>query len=175
MPPAQPSAGNKSGAMPGAFAGSMLFVSLSPILVKRLIAILLIILVAARRSGLISKPWSASILALSGTTVGFISGLAGSAGPLGAAAFLNLHLPPGAYIATEAVTAIGMHLTKIAVYASVLRLSPQYWACGAALGLVMILGTWNGRRLAEKLNGRKFLVLVDALLVVSAVSLLLNR
>ena len=40
----------------------------------------------------------------------------GSAGPLGAAFFLTLGLRPPAYVASEAVTAVFMHLTKTAVF-----------------------------------------------------------
>ena len=51
-----------------------------------------------------------------GAVTSFLSGVAGSAGPLGAAFFLGLDLPAVAYVASEAVTASAMHVTKIMVY-----------------------------------------------------------
>ena len=51
-----------------------------------------------------------------GPVVGFLSALAGSAGPLGAAIFLGLNLPARAYVASEAVTAVFLHLTKSITY-----------------------------------------------------------
>ena len=53
---------------------------------------------------------------LGGELVGLLSGLVGSAGPLGAAIFLSLNLNPIAYIASEAVTATAMHVVKTMVY-----------------------------------------------------------
>ncbi|NWF76043.1 MAG: hypothetical protein HXY53_05650 [Nitrospirae bacterium] len=46
----------------------------------------------------------------------FLSGIAGSGGPLGAAFFLGLNLTATAYIASEAFTALTMHLIKTNVY-----------------------------------------------------------
>jgi len=48
--------------------------------------------------------------------------MVGSAGPLGAAAFLSLNLSPTSYVASEAVTAVVMHLTKVMIYQSSLDL-----------------------------------------------------
>ena len=55
---------------------------------------------------------------IGGGIVGLLSGLVGSAGPLGAAIFLSLGLPPVAYVASEAVTAFVMHGVKIIVISS---------------------------------------------------------
>ena len=66
--------------------------------------------------------------------VGFLSAVAGSAGPLGAAVFLGLHLPAGAYVASEAVTAVLMHLTKSLVYGRYAALSGGDLLRGLRLG-----------------------------------------
>ena len=55
-------------------------------------------------------------LLIGGTITGGLSGLAGSAGPIGAAVFLSLGLPPVAYIASEATTATAMHILKTVIY-----------------------------------------------------------
>ena len=55
--------------------------------------------------------------------VGFLSAIAGSAGPIGAVAFLSLNLSPAAYVASEAVTAVVMHVTKTVVYGKYALLS----------------------------------------------------
>ena len=109
---------------------------------------------------------------LGGGLTGFLSGLVGSAGPLGAAFFLGLDLTATAYIASEAFTALTMHLTKTVVYNkySLIGLTELYY--GLFIGLAMILGSWTGKRIIEKLARKKFLLLVDILLTISGLQLI---
>lgn len=53
---------------------------------------------------------------IGGMVAGLISGLVGSAAPIGATLFLSLNLTPVAYIASYAVTSIAMHISKTIVY-----------------------------------------------------------
>lgn len=57
----------------------------------------------------------------------FLSGLAGSVGPLGAAVFLSLGLPPVAYVASEASTATSMHIVKTII---MVNLTQRSGFCG---------------------------------------------
>ena len=85
-------------------------------LIPRLIGTFLLIVVVLRHTTLGQRKVPDVLLAPAGAGVGFLSSVAGSAGPLGAAVFLSLHLPPRAYVASEAVTAVLMHLTKSIIY-----------------------------------------------------------
>jgi uncharacterized protein len=116
----------------------------------------------------------ALLLAPAGAVVGLLSALTGSVGPLGAAVFLSLGLPPTAYVASEAVTASLMHLTKTVVYGRYALLSGQAWLVGLALGGAMVLGSWSGRQLIQKLPERTFGRVVEVLLVVSALTLIIR-
>src|SRR5207253_1277865 len=87
-----------------------------------------------------------------GGIVGFLSGLVGSAGPLGAAVFLSLELPPVAYIASEAVTALAMHIVKTVVYQRWLTLDREMWLLALLLGVAMIAGTWASKRLIQSMK-----------------------
>ncbi len=100
------------GAVPASLLGSRLFVELSAEWLPRAIGVFLIAVVILRHTPLGKRRVPEPLLAPAGAAVGLISGVAGSAGPLGAAAFLGLRLEPHAYVATEAVTAALMHLTK---------------------------------------------------------------
>ena len=73
--------------------------------------------------------------------------------------------------ATEAVTAVAMHLTKTAVYGKYALLSPQSLLVGLLLGGAMWLGSWTGKRLIERLDEKRFALLVEGLLVVSGLLL----
>lgn len=111
-------------------------------------------------------------LAPAGFLVGFVSAVAGSGGPLGAAVFLGLHLPPGAYVASEAVTAVLMHLAKSITYGRYAALGPDDLLRGLALGGSLVLGSWTGRKLIRRLPEKGFAVMVEILLAVSAVTLI---
>ena len=109
-----------------------------------------------------------------GGLTGFLSGLTGSAGPIGAAFFLGLNLTATAYIASEAFTALAMHMTKTIVYNqySLIGLTDLYY--GLFIGLAMILGSWIGKRIIEKISREKFPLLVEILLLVSGIQLILD-
>jgi hypothetical protein len=91
-----------------------------------------------------------------GGLAGFLSGLVGSAGPLGAAIFLSLGLPPVAYIASEATTALVMHGVKIFVYQRYIMLDNEFWFLAVLMGCAMILGTWLAKRVIERIPQAMF-------------------
>lgn len=103
---------------------------------------------------------------------GLLSGLVGSAGPIGAAVFLSLGLPPVAYVASEATTVLGMHAVKAVVYESTLGLGPELWLLGGLLGVAMVLGTWVANRFIRRASPAGFERYVLLLLAVVAVYLI---
>jgi uncharacterized membrane protein YfcA len=95
-------------------------------------------------------------LVLGGAVTGLLSGLAGSAGPIGAAVFLSFGLPPIAYIASEAATATAMHITKILVYGKLVNLPPNTVNLGLLMGLAMIFGTYTANRYIKNMKKEVF-------------------
>lgn len=95
-------------------------------------------------------------LAAAGAFVGFLSGLVGSAGPLRAAAFLSMNLPPAAYISTEATTAVAMHASKIAVYRHFISFDRAAWELAAVLPVGMVIGSGLGKKTVERLSMERF-------------------
>jgi uncharacterized membrane protein YfcA len=160
------------GALPCAFLGSALFVSLPREWVTRGIGILLLAIVALRQQGRSRFMTNQAGFFAGGATTGFLSGVAGSAGPLGAALFLGLELPAVAYIASEAVTASAMHLTKIVVYQRYALVGLTELSLGVVLGGAMVLGAWTGKRIIERLPVNTFRRVVELLLVLSALQLI---
>jgi uncharacterized membrane protein YfcA len=161
-------------AVPASLFGSRLFVELPSGLLLRLIGGFLLVVVALRHTTFGERSVSEWLLAPAGAAAGFVSAVAGSAGPLGAAVFLSLKLPPQAYVATEAVTACMIHQTKIITYSRYTIMSWADFQSGLALGTAMILGSWTGRKLIERLPERRFAFLVETLLVVSALVLIIR-
>ena len=161
-------------AIPFAVLGAFSFVSLPKSLIVRLLGVAILAFVLARGLGLAALRPSNGLLLAGGAVVGLLSGLVGSAGPLGAAVFLTLNLPPVAYIASEAVTAIGMHAVKTVVYGRELQLGPSFWPLAVALGLAMVAGTWASKRLIERLPVHWFRRGVGLLLVVIAIQMIIT-
>ncbi len=134
------------GAIPLSVVGAVSFVSLPKDLVTRAIGVAVLVFAILKYTGVLRFKPSTVVLVAGGGVTGLLSGLVGSAGPLGAAIFLSLGLAPVAYIASEATTALAMHATKTVVYGSMITLDQEFWLLGALLGVAMIAGTWAAKR-----------------------------
>jgi uncharacterized membrane protein YfcA len=162
------------GAVPLATVGGLVFATApAPVLQKALGAFLLLA-VAYRHSrfgdhGRVSLHGFAAL----GAVAGFGSAMIGTVGPLVAPFFLSYGLVSGAYIGTEALTALTMHAVKLVVYGGTALISVRALGEGLAIGLVMSVGTYLGRRFLDRLPPRVFPLLVEAALIASGLQLLL--
>lgn len=163
-----------AGAVPASAIGSLLFVALPSGWLTRLIGVFLLGVVALRHTSLGRRSIPERLLVPAGMVVGLLSAIAGSAGPLGAVIFLSLGLPAQAYVATEAVTAVLMHLTKSLIYGRYAAMTPAGFVGGLALGGTMMIGSWTGRQLIARLTESRFRILVEGLLIVAALSLIIG-
>jgi uncharacterized protein len=163
------------GAIPLSALGSRVFVALPKGPLSIGLGLFLLAIIAWRRLGLGQRGIRAGWLVLGGAAVGLLSALLGSAGPLGAACFLGLNLPSAAYVASEAVTAVGIHVTKTVVYQRYALVGWRELALGLFLGAAMVLGSWTGKKLINRLPQKTFALLVEILLFLSALQLLLTR
>ncbi|KER11124.1 MAG: hypothetical protein HY22_00140 [[Candidatus Thermochlorobacteriaceae] bacterium GBChlB] len=159
-------------AIPMTILGSYLFADIDSDKIKIGIGVFLIILVIYRRTKIEKIELGESGMLLGGGLTGFLSGLAGSAGPLGAAFFLGLNLTATAYVASEAFTALIMHLTKTIVYKKYSLIEQTELYYGLFIGVAMMLGSWTGKKIIEKLNRDKFILLVEILLIISGLQLI---
>jgi uncharacterized membrane protein YfcA len=162
------------GAIPFSLLGAASFVQLPKDVVTRAIGAALLVFVALKYVGVLKLKVSSASLMMGGGVVGFLSGLVGSAGPLGAAIFLSLGLPPVAYIASEATTALAMHGVKTVVYQHYIALDQAFWLLAALMGSAMIIGTWSAKRFIERMPQAIFQRFVAVLLVVIAGYMLIH-
>lgn len=156
------------GAIPLSVLGALSFVQLPKDLITRAIGAAILLFVAFKYCGVLKLKGATTLLVAGGGVVGFLSGLVGSAGPLGAAIFLSLGLPPVAYIASEATTALVMHGVKAVVYQQYIALDREFWLLAALMGVAMILGTWSAKRVVERMPRETFQRLVAGLMVAIA-------
>lgn len=156
-------------AIPCSVLGALSFVQCPQDLLARLIGLVILVFVVLKYFGLLQVGKVPLLLWIGGAVTGFLSGIAGSAGPLGAAVFLSLGLPPVAYIASEAVTALVIHGAKSLVYQHYIHTGMQFWSMAVSMSSAMVLGTWSARRIIEQMPRERFQRYVACLLVAISV------
>jgi uncharacterized membrane protein YfcA len=162
-----------AGAVPATVLGAVVYAGTPTEWLGRIIGAFLLLAVPLRRlvRGRL-RPRLAHFPALGGA-VGLLSALVVTTGPVVTPFFLAYGLRRGAYIATEALCAMGMHLTRGAALARYALLTWEAVVVGLVLGATMFAGSWLGRRLLDRMSERVFLVAVEALLVVLGLHFLL--
>ncbi|MCX7843550.1 MAG: sulfite exporter TauE/SafE family protein [Clostridia bacterium] len=153
-------------ALPLTAIGAFSFVSFPKDIVTRAVGGVLIALVLLKYYNIFAFQASNKLILFGGAAVGLLSGLAGSAGPLGAAVFLSLGLPPVAYIASEATTATAMHILKIIIYGKLIAIPLYAWIAGGIMGAAMIAGTYTAKRLISNMSKDRFQKYVAILLCI---------
>jgi uncharacterized membrane protein YfcA len=164
-----------AGGVPAALAGGFLFASAPLKFLTRLLGIFLIAVVIYRHSGK-SLPRRLPLRAfpLIGAVFSFLSALLGSVGPIMIPFFLAYGLVKGALIGTEALATVVMHVTKLIAYGSTSVLTAAGLQLGLAIGAIMILGSFVGKKLLDRLPEKIFLYLVEATLVIAGLNFLLR-
>ncbi|WP_136419089.1 sulfite exporter TauE/SafE family protein [Herbaspirillum sp. ST 5-3] len=162
------------GAIPFSILGAQSFLAFPKTIVTRCIGAAILLFLALKMFNLVRLRAGPAWLGVGGGVVGCLSGLVGSAGPLGAAVFLALGLPPVAYVASEATTALAMHGVKMLVYGRYLALDRQFWFLAGLMGIAMVLGTWLTKRIVERIPRERFQKYVALLLAVLAAYMLVH-
>ncbi len=163
------------GGVPMALAGGYLFARAPVGLLTRLLGAFLLLVVVWRhvrptRSGAFPVQMFAAI----GAGGSFLSALLGSVGPLMAPFYLAYGLVKGAYIGTEALSTVVMHVTKLVAYQQTDVLTGSGALIGAALGPLMILGSFVGKRIVDRLPERVFVATVEIVLLTAGTLFLMR-
>ena len=163
------------GGVPFAVLGGLLFARAPLAGLTRLLGLFLLLVVLWRRL----RPQRAfrislRAFALIGAGASFVSALLGSVGPLMAPFFLAYGLVKAAYIGTEALSTVVMHVTKLVAYrdAAVLPFSSIF--TGLAVGPLMILGSWLGKRIVDRLPEQVFVFLIEATMTLAGLLFLIR-
>lgn len=164
-----------AGGVPLAFLGGLLFARAPLPALTRLLGVFLLLMVAWRRLRLrpVRRP-SLRSFALVGAAASFLSALLGSVGPLMAPFFLAYGLVKGAYIGTEALATVVMHVTKLIAYRQAAVLSASALLAGLAIGPIMILGSYTGKRIVDRISDRAFVTLIELTMVVAGLLFLVR-
>jgi hypothetical protein len=163
------------GGVPLAFAGGLLFAKAPLSALTRILGAFLIAVVIWRhvRPGPPRRPPLRSF-ALIGAAASLLSALLGSVGPLMAPFFLAYGLLKGAYIGTEALATVLMHVVKLAAYKQGAVLSAPAILVGLALGPIMVGGSYVGKRVVDRLPEHMFVLLIEATMTAAGLLFLLR-
>ena len=154
------------GGVPMALLGGLLFARAPLTTLTRILGAFLLLIVVWRHLRPDAK-WRPSLPAFAGIGAGasFLSALLGSVGPLMAPFFLAYGLVKGAYIGTEALSTVVMHVTKLVAYRHAAILPLHSVVVGLMLGPLMIWGSFIGKRILDRLPERVFVWIIEATLV----------
>jgi uncharacterized membrane protein YfcA len=162
------------GAVPAAVVGALLLTTAPLPTLTRVIGAFLLVMVGWRRI----RPAATRIgdrgFVGVGLASGFGSALVGSVGPLVAPFFLARGLTRGAYIGTEAASAVVMHVTKLIVFGAAAVLTWRTGLIGLTLAPAAAGGAWTGKKVLDRLPITVFVLLVEAGLIVSGLLLLIT-
>jgi uncharacterized membrane protein YfcA len=154
------------GGVPMALLGGLLFAKTPLSALTRILGVFLILIVVWRHATPhgTQRP---SLPAFAGIGAGasFLSALLGSVGPLMAPFFLAYGLTKGAYIGTEALSTVVMHVTKLIAYRQATVLPLHAVVVGLVLGPVMVLGSYMGKRIVDRLPEKVFVLIIEGTLL----------
>jgi uncharacterized protein len=163
------------GGVPMALLGGYLFARAPLAALTRLLgAFLLFIVVWRHIRPKPPKPFSVAAFAGIGAGASFLSALLGSVGPIMAPFFLAYGLLKGAYIGTEALSTVVMHVAKLVAYHQTAVLTRSGVFAGLALGPIMILGSFLGKRIVDRLPEKVFVAIIEAVLIAAGVMFLIR-
>jgi uncharacterized membrane protein YfcA len=163
------------GGVPLAILGGMLFAKAPLGFLTRLLGAFLILIVILRhtRREQLFRP-RLRHFALIGAGSSVFSALLGSVGPLMAPLFLAYGLTKGAYIGTEALCTVVMHVFKLVAYGHTGLLTVHVLAAGVLLGPIMISGSFIGKKILDALPEKVFVLVIDATLVAAGALFLIH-
>jgi uncharacterized membrane protein YfcA len=162
--------------LPMGFAGLWLARALSPDATRLAIGVFVLVATWAPRWLLLgSHPDTIDRdrrFLLLGGVVGFLNVTIGATGPLIAPFFLNLGLSRQALVGTKAACQLLGHLAKLVVF-GVVGFAYAGWA-GLLAGLcaAVVVGTWVGSRLLERVDEKTFVRLYKTVLTLIALRLI---
>jgi len=111
-------------------------------------------------------------LALAGASIGFLTGVVVSTGPLSVPAFTAYGLVKGAFIASEAAGSLALYISKAITFRQLGALPLDIVAKGLISGSAVMAGTYTARLIVERLSVVTFQRLLDGVMIFSGLALL---
>ena len=159
--------------VPAAALGARTLLVLPPRLIEGALGLFFLGMIPARRwlqaRGYRLGPRQLLVI---GAVVGFLTGIVVTTGPITAPIFLAYGLVKGAFIATEAAGSLAVYLSKAAVFRRFGVLPLPVVVQGLITGASLMAGAWLAKRFVLRLHPDRFRLLMDALMLLSGLTML---
>ncbi|EPC8431082.1 sulfite exporter TauE/SafE family protein [Pseudomonas aeruginosa] len=161
--------------VPAAVLGAHTLLTISPATVDVFLAAFFLAMIPLRRlirrSNLHLNLWHMSF---AGAIVGFLTGFVLSTGPLSVPVFTGYGMSGGAFLGSEAASAILLYAGKLGTFGVSGVLTQPVIARGLAIGIALLVGSMIAKRLVQRLQTHTFELLIDAVLVAGAAGMILS-
>jgi uncharacterized membrane protein YfcA len=159
--------------VPAAALGARTLLVLPPRIVEATLAVFFIAMVPLRRylasRSLKLRLWH---LAIAGALIGYLTGIVASTGPINVPFCLAYGLIKGAFLGTEAMSSLLVSVSKSIVFRSFGALPAEAISEGLIIGASLMAGSFLAKRFVLRLDAEKFRLLMDALLLISGLTML---
>lgn len=154
---------------PAAALGAHTLLTISPMIVDGFLGVFFLVMIPIRRA-MMARSWRVRLwqLALAGAVVGFLTGVVLSTGPLSVPIFTGYGLSGGAFLGSEAASALGLYAAKLATFGQAGSLTTDLVVRGLAIGAALMVGPFLTRSVVQRLRARTYALLIDLVLVVAA-------
>jgi uncharacterized protein len=154
---------------PAAVLGAHTLLTISPRIIDGFLGAFFLAMVPVRRV-MAARAWRARLwhLAFAGAVVGFLTGLVLSTGPLSVPMFTGYGLSGGAFLGSEAASALVLYTAKLATFGQGGALTTGVVVRGLAIGAALMIGPFLTRGIVQRLRPQSYALLIDAVLVAAA-------
>jgi hypothetical protein len=113
-------------------------------------------------------------LGIAGAVVGFLTGLILSTGPLSVPVFTGFGLSGGAFLGTEAASAVVLYAGKLATFGQFGALTTTVVARGLAIGTALMIGPFLTRTFVHRVRPHTYAIVIDHVLLAAAVGMFIT-
>jgi uncharacterized protein len=160
-------------AVPCVVLGAHTLVKLDPRMIELMLGSFLLLMIPARR-WLRARDFRLRLwhMALVGAGIGYLTGLVATTGAINTPFFLAFGLVKGAYLGTEAASSLTVYLAKGVAYHQLGVIDARAIGQGLLIGVFVLVGSTFSKRLVLRIPERRFLQLMEGVMLVSGLSIL---
>jgi uncharacterized membrane protein YfcA len=159
--------------IPAVILGVNTLVTLNDRLVEITLGLFLILLIPIRRwmrkQNFYLKLWQMSLV---GAVIGYLTGIVATTGAINTPFFLAFGLSKGAYLGTEAASTLSILFTKGITFHQLGLLNTTAIIQGLLIGSCVLVGSIFSKRIVLALPEKKFLLLMELVMLISGLSIL---
>ncbi len=113
-------------------------------------------------------------LAIAGALIGYVTGIVLSTGPLSVPVFAAYGLVGGAFLSTEAASAMTLYVSKVIAFRSLGAMPAATFAKGLLVGASLMAGTYAGKAVVLRMSPDAFRHVLDVVMAIAGVALIVD-